>query len=199
MTDEELKQLVAGLANSIKELRDTRAKQEEEWRKGLEQSRREVDRQIKQTGKQLGELGRKLGRYTESMAEESVKKMLLTDFKMDKAAQRVHSKLNGSNMELDFLGYTTDERNIAFVVEIKSSFGEEDYEQVMKMIEDFPKFFTEHKDKKLYAVVVAVDIPQYFRQRLLKEGIYLAILGEDVFKLLKPRGFKPKQFNPNIN
>jgi hypothetical protein len=191
MTDKELKQFVADLATSIKELRDSQ--------KELQDSQKLTERQVRQTGKQLGELGRKLGRYTESMAEESVKRILLKDFKMDEAAQRVHARRNGRNMELDFLAFTRDERKTVIVVEIKSSFNEEDFQQVMKTIEDFPKFFTEHADKKLYAMVVAVDIPQNMRQRILKDGIYLAILGEDVFKLIKPKNFKPKQFNPNLN
>ena len=59
MTDQELKDLVASLARSQTE---------------TSQQQKETGRQISQVGKQIGELGNKFGRFSEGMAEPSMRK-----------------------------------------------------------------------------------------------------------------------------
>lgn len=184
MTDEELKELVASIAVSVKK---------------LEEDQEKTARTVRQTNKQLGELGRKLGGYTEGLAEQSLKKIFSENFKLEFSAKNVRRRKNGSNIELDFFGYSNSTENKAFVAEIKSTFGEEDFEQVMQTLQDFPKFFPEHSDKKLYAIVAAVSIPENLRNKLWRNGIYLAVLSREVFDLLTPPDFNPKQFNSSLN
>ena len=171
---------------------------EKEWREAMRVSEERRDRVIEQTNQQLGRLGNKLGRYTEGLAEQSLYRILLQDFQLEEAAPRVKARNNGRNMEIDFLGFTRDERKTAIAVEIKSRFGEDDFQQVMQMLQEFPKFFTEHADKKVYGLVVAVDIPENMRNRLLKAGLYLALLSNEVLQLVNPPNFVPKQYNPHF-
>ena len=195
MTDQELRDLVAENSKAIKEMR-------EELRESQARVDRQIEltnKQIKQTNKQLGELGRKMGRYTEGLAEQSLYRIFRKNFNLEFAAPLVRRARNGSTIELDFFGYSNSKENKVFVAEIKSSFGEEEFEDVMRMLENFPKFCPEHADKELYGIVAAVNIPENMRRKLWNNGIYLAVLGDEVFNLKIPPDFKPKQFNPNLN
>lgn len=194
MTEEELLQGIAGLYKSIQEMRESQRESYAE----LRASQRKTARIADETNKQLGRLGNKLGRYTEGLAEQSLYRILLQDFQLDEAGARVKARSNGSNMEIDFLGFTRDERKTAIAIEIKSSFGEDDFQQVMQMLKDFPRFFTEHADKKIYGLVVAVDIPENMRNRVLKAGLYLALLSNEVLHLVNPPNFVPTQYNPHF-
>jgi hypothetical protein len=190
MTDEELKQLVASLAVAQAET-DRFLK---EISRKAETERAETDRSIKILNKQMGELGRKFGGYTEGLAMPAMEKILRRRFKMDLISPHVRAHLNGRSLELDLLGYSRQEHSDAYIVEIKSRCDEEDLQQVLNTLQQAPTFFPQLKDKRLYGIVVAVEIPENMRRRVLKAGLYLALPHQDTFKLAVPRGFKPKVF-----
>jgi hypothetical protein len=172
MTDQELKDIFADLARRS----------------------RETDKQIKQTNKQLGELGNRFGSYTEGLVYPSLEKILHRRFKMTVIAKSVNSKQKGHNLEIDVLGYSNDDRNEAIVVEIKSRLTEENFQQTLNTLAEFPKAFPEHADKKLYGIIVAVNTPDNMHQRVLKHGIYLAQISGETFKLTVPKNFHPKNY-----
>jgi RecB family endonuclease NucS len=173
MTDEELKELVAGLAKA----------------------QAETEKQIQRTNKQLGELGNRLGGYMEHLIYPSMEKVLADKFKMTFVGQRVKSKRKGHNLELDVFGYSNDGRDEAVIVEIKARFDEDSLQQLLSALEKFPKAFPDHADKKLYGIVAAVDIPENMRQRVLKHGLYLARISDESFRITVPRKFQPKDYN----
>jgi hypothetical protein len=160
----------------------------------LRKSQKETDRQIKQTNKQLGELGNRWGLYTEGLAYPSLEKVLREKFKMTFVFQRAHSKQKGHNLELDIFGYANDDVNAAVIVKIKSRLTEEDLQQLLDTLKEFPKAFPNHADKKLYGIMAAVNIAENMKQRVLKQGIYLAQINDETFRLTVPRNFVPKNF-----
>jgi hypothetical protein len=173
MTDDELKELVKNL---------------------IEAEQAKTDRLIKAMNKQMGELGRKFGGYTEGLAMPAMEKLLRRRFKMDVILPHARAHMNGHSLELDLLGYSREERTDAYIVEIKSRFDEEDLQQDLNTLQQAPKFFPQLRDKRLYGIVVAVDIPENMRRRVIKAGLYLALPHDDTFKLAVPRGFKPVAF-----
>jgi chromosome segregation ATPase len=177
------------------ELAAERRKTEEERRK-TEEERRKTERVIRQVNKQLGELGNKFGSFTEGMALPSMEKILYRQFKMDVVAPRAKARLNGQTLEIDVLAYDNGSRNEAYLVEVKSHLTREGIEQMIETIERFPKFFGAHRDRTLYGVIAAVDIPDNLRGEVLKKGLYLARIHDGEFELLTPRGFKPAPFGP---
>lgn len=74
----------------------------------------------------------------------------------------------------------------------KSRFREDELQHVLNTLHEAPKFFPQLRDKRLYGIAVAVDIPENTRRRVLQAGLYLALPHDDTFKLVVPRGFKPK-------
>lgn len=211
MSTEELRELLAELARSqaetdrqLKEndrrLEKTRQlfhesfqRTEAEQRK-TEEIQRQTSRQIDDLKKQLGGLGDKFGGFTEGMALPSMTKLLETRFGMDFIAPRARARRNGHHLELDVLAYSNSGRNEAYVVEIKSHLREEGIQQLLRILRDFPAFFPEHKDKKLYGILAVVDAPDELQQRVLDHGLYLARIHGDTFELQVPDGFEPRSF-----
>ncbi len=195
MTDQELKDLVAQLAVSVAEMRAD----QKEFKETLAAESAKTEKQIRQTNKQLGDFGNRWGEYTEAMAQASLEKILKQKFGLNVLSKNVKTARNGDSFEVDFLAYSNGEKNEAFVVEIKSKFGEDQFQQVLRILQDFPRFFPEHAGKKLYGLVAAVSVPEQMRNHLAKEGIYLAVLGDEVYKLATPKQFTPHQFNPSAS
>ena len=180
MTDKELKELVASLAVSQKET-DKQIKQ--------------VSIEVKQVNKQLGELGNKWGTFTEGMAIRSIKKILLDQFKIPVITRNVEKQINGESIEMDAFGYENSTINTAVIVEIKSHLRDDAVEQIERIMADFPKFFPDHADKKLYGIIACVYAHDSIKNLLRKKGIYLAVLHDETFELYPFKNFTPKDFN----
>ena len=158
-------------------------------------SRAEVDKQIKQTQKQLGELGNKWGTFAEGMAIESIRKILLEKFNISVISERFSKRMKGESIEMDAFGYENSTINTAVIVEIKSHLRDDSVEQIERIMEDFPRFFPDHADKKLYGIIACVHAPDNIKNLLRKKGIYLAVLHDDIFELHDFKNFTPKDFN----
>lgn len=199
MTDQELRELVASIAKTqaetAKQLKETGRRMQETDRR-----MQETDRQIKQLGKQLGELGNKFGTFTEGMALPSMSKILRERFGVNEISPRRQSRLNSETLEVDVLAFdNTGRRNEAYVVEVKSHLKEDAIDQILQTISDVPRFFPYLKDRKIYGIIAAVYIPENLREAVIKQGLYLAQLSDDNFKLIVPRNFKPRPFGPAVS
>lgn len=157
-------------------------------------AQKETDRQLKELGKQVGGLGEKFGSFTEGMALPSMMRLLVDRFGVTTLAPRFRRRRNGRQLELDVFAYSNTDRNVAFVVEIKSHLREDGLEQMLKILREFPEFFPEHRDKKLYGILAVVDAPDDLARRVLDHGIYLARIRDDVFILDVPEDFEPRSF-----
>ena len=132
MTDDELKELVAGLAISHKELsKELSASQKElsiaqkETDKQLKETDRQLSKQIKELGKQIGGLGRKFGSFTEGLALPSMQRILQEKFNMEVISPSVRIHKDGKDIEIDVLAYANSTTNEVYVVEVKSHLREE--------------------------------------------------------------------------
>jgi len=55
--------------------------------------------------------------------------------------------------------------------------------------------FPEHADKSLYGIIAAVSAPKELKNRVLNQGIYLALVHDEEFKLHEPAKFTPQCFS----
>jgi hypothetical protein len=150
--------------------------------------------QLRELGKQIGGLGEKFGGFTEGMALPSMSKILKDRFHATFVAPRVRSWKQGRVMEVDVLAYSNSGTNEVYVVEVKSHLREDGLQQMLHRLKEFRTFFPEHNDKKLYGILAAVDAPPELRQRVLREGIYLANIHDGVFEVQVPDDFQPRAF-----
>ena len=90
------------------------------------------------------------------MAVESIKRILLEKFKIPTISQRFSKRLNGESIEIDFFGYENSTVNTAVIVEVKSHLRDDAVEQIEETMKNFPKFFPDHANKKLYGIIPIV-------------------------------------------
>ncbi|HEY0556160.1 MAG TPA: DUF3782 domain-containing protein [Thermoanaerobaculia bacterium] len=183
MTTENLQQLIADLAQeSRREAAETSGKFDE------------TGQYLREIGRQLGALGEKIGGPTEGMAFPSMRELLEERFQMNVVAPRVRARRNGRSLEVDVLAYSNAQVNEVYVVEVKSHLREDGLEQMKKILREFRDFFPEHKDKKIYGILAAVDAPEDVQERVLREGIYLARIHDEEFELDVPKDFEPRAY-----
>jgi hypothetical protein len=153
----------------------------------------QTDRQIKELGKQIGGLGKKFGSFTEGLALPSMERILQERFGMEIISPSVRASKGGQHLEIDVLAYANSDINTAYVVEVKSHPREESITQLKNLLQKFRAFFPEHKDKKLYGILAAVDWSEGLKQQALREGLYVARIHDEVFELAEtPPDFEPK-------
>jgi len=165
----------------------------------ITKSQAETDRQIKQVNQQLGKLGNKFGSFAEGMALPSMEKILRDRFKMNVVLPRATSSLNGRMIEIDVMAYDNGSLNELYIVEVKSHLSREGIDQILKTLEEFPKFFPLYSDRTIYGIIAAVDIPLNLRAEVVKEGLYLARIHDGTFELLKPKNFQPRAFTASLD
>lgn len=204
MTDEELKKLVSNLALAQQETdrqlkqsaqeADRRAQEADRRAQEIDRRMKKTDRQLMELGKQIGGLGEKFGSFTEGLALPSMSKILSERFGMETISPSVRVSRQGQHLEIDVLAYANSDINEAYVVEVKSHVREEAIEQLRRILERFRQFFPEHKDKKVYGILAAVDVSTELRERILQAGFYAASIHNEVFALDVPATFKPKAY-----
>ncbi|WP_295456839.1 DUF3782 domain-containing protein [uncultured Thiodictyon sp.] len=189
-TSEEVWALLRELAEAQKQA------QQEAERRGQETERKaqETDRQIKELGKQIGGLGEKFGSFTEGLALPSMEQLLRERFGMEVISPSVRVTKGGRHLEIDVLAYANGPVNAAYVVEVKSHPREEGITQLRDLLQRFREFLPEHRDKRLYGILAAVDLTPTLRERVLRDGFYVARIQDQVFTLDVPEGFQPRVY-----
>ena len=194
MTDDELKELVTGLAISHKDLQKELSLAQKATDKQLKATDKQLNKQIKELGKQIGGLGRKFGSFTEGLALPSMQKILQKKFKMEIISPSVRIHKGGKDIEIDVMAYANSSINEVYVVEVKSHLREEGIFQLQRIMDNFRSFFPEHNDKKLYGILAAVDMTAELKEKILSLGFYTALIKEDIFSLDVPPDFKAKAY-----
>lgn len=194
MTDEELKELVKGLAIAQQET-DRQMRETDRQMKDTDQRLKKTEQLLRELGNQIGGLGNKFGLFTEGMALPAIEKILNHEFGIDHFYPRAKTMKGDKTLEIDVLGYSNGTNNKVVIVEIKSHFKSEHIKQVLKILEEFPAFYPEHADKKLYGMVAAVDIKKEVAEQVLKQGLYLGKIHDEQFKLAVPKHFLPTCFS----
>jgi len=162
--------------------------------KETDRQQQKTDKQLKELGKQIGGLGAKFGSFTEGLALPSMETILRQRFGMEVISPSVRVSKDGQHLEIDVLAYTNGELNTAYIVEVKSHAKEESITQLKSILQRFRIFFSEHKDKKLYGILAAVDLSPGLREKILQEGFYVARIHDQVFELDIPDNFQPRPY-----
>lgn len=197
-TIEDVWQILAQVATSQAELTsaqketDRQLRETDQRQKETAQQQKETDRQLKELGKQIGGLGSKFGSFTEGLALPSMESILRQRFGMEIISSRVRASHGGQHMEIDVLTYANGSVNTAYIVEVKSHPREEAITQLKTILQRFRTFFPEHRDKQLYGILAAVDLSPELREKILREGLYVARIHDQVFELDIPENFHPQ-------
>jgi hypothetical protein len=208
-TDQEMRRtdqaLKTSLAESRKEsdqeirrtdqaLKASLAESDQAFKASLAESRKESERELRELKIHLGGLADKFGSYTEGLALPSMTKILYERFHMEVVMPQVSAHRNGRSFEVDVLATSNSGRDEVYVVEVKSHLRQEAIDQMKKTLREIHDFIPGHRGKKLYGILAAVDAPARVREKVLREGIYLARIHDGEFELQVPAGFQPRAF-----
>jgi hypothetical protein len=195
-TDRQLKETDRQLKEVSQQQKETELllKEVSQQQKENAQQQKETDKQLKELGKQIGGLGAKFGSFTEGLALPSMETILGQQFGMEVISPSVRVSKEGQHLEIDVLAYSNGELNTAYIVEVKSHVRQEDITQLKSILQRFRRFFPEHKDKKLYGILAAVDLSPELREKILQEGLYVAQIHDQVFELDIPDNFQPQTY-----
>ncbi|NJM38315.1 MAG: DUF3782 domain-containing protein [Akkermansiaceae bacterium] len=161
----------------------------------MAKAQRETDKQLKELGKQIGGLGNKFGTFTEGMSYRPLEKILAKEFKMNEfIAPQVTVRRGQKVEEYDILAYSNGSIDKGMIVEIKSTLRKEDIIQMKRKMEEIFDWLPDHKDKTFYGVVACVSGSQELKKEIMKNGWYLAHIGDDLFELETPKTFKAKDY-----
>lgn len=191
VTYEELLNLFREVAEAQKE---TERKFQETDRKFQDTDRKfqDTDRQLKELGKQIGGLGEKFGSFTEGLALSSMETILRQRFHMEVVSPSVRVSKGGHHLEIDVLAYANGTINEVYIVEVKSHPREESITQMKNLLERFRDYFPEHRNKRIFGILAAVDLSAALREQIVREGFYVARIHDTVFELDIPADFQPK-------
>jgi hypothetical protein len=218
VTDDELKEIVASIAVENREL-VVAQKETDRQLKETDRQLKETDRQLKETdsqlkaqaseadrdrremkrsnrelGKQIGGLANKFGSFTEGLALPSMQQILRSQFNMEVVSPSVRVKKGDEELEVDVLSYANSTLNEVYVVEVKSHLRDDGIDQLSDIVNRFRHFFPEHKDKKLYGIMAAVEMSNRLKERVLSKGFYAAKISDEVFSIDVPAQFHPKAY-----
>ena len=152
----------------------------------------EINAQIERTQKIINGLGR--GYLYEETAWDSLHNILIEYFKIP-LIMEVVKRMNNASISMDAFGYENSPINTAVIIKITEKLKYEAIEEIEETMSNFPKFFLDHADKKLYGVMACVDASDEIKNVLRKKGIYLAVMNDDVFELHEPDNFTPTDYS----
>lgn len=165
----------------------------EQRRAEADRTMEELKRQTKEIGKQLGGLGNKFGSFTEGLLLPSVERMLHERFGVTDFAMRLKSYHGEAMQELDGFGFVNGEKNIGFIVEVKSHLDQRSIDQTLEEMQRFGQFHPHFKGMRLFGILAAVDtVSEEQRRAVYNAGLYLVTVDDDVAEMPEP----PSKFAP---
>lgn len=186
----------AEAARRYEEFRAQNERERAEAERERTERRKQDERAAREVWRQIAALGDKFGGFAEGMALPSMERRLRERFGTTAFDARLRRRHGSEEIEVDALAHAGGETNIACVVEVKSRLRQDGIDQLLRALESFPRFFPEHRGKRLIGVLAAVDVPPDLRDRVLCEGLVLARIRDDVFEFQVPADFEPRVF-PN--
>ena len=162
------------------------------WRILRETARltRETDRRIRELSKEISNLTGSWGKFVEAMVEPAVVRLFRErGIEIERTFQRVKSRRDGEEMEVDILGIN---REWALVVEVKTTLKVEDVDDHIERLERFREFFPEYADRKVIGAVAGMRVEEGADKYAYRRGLFvLAQSGESVM-ILNDERFQPR-------
>jgi hypothetical protein len=158
----------------------------------LKEQGQETDRQIREVNKKIGDLGGKWGRFVENMVAPACETIFLKrGIPVHQVSQRVKKRLNGQTLEIDVL--VTNENHV-LIVEVKSSLGVNDINELIEDLGKFRIFFPEYSQKQLYGAVAGIEIEKGADKYAYRQGLFVLAQAGETVSILNNSTFQPKNW-----
>jgi len=212
VTDQELKALVASLAVAQKEtgrqiketdrqLKETGQQLKEsqieavEFRQVQAKGNEEMRQTIKDLKTQLGGLGNKFGDFAEGMAIPSLIEILAKRFGAEQIIETRRIRKGEDEIELDLIGASNGPNKTVVAGEVKSVLNQRELEKFLGNLRRFFEFFPQFKGYRLHGILAAVESSKAMDAAAVAQGLGVARMHGDIFRLQVPPNFQPKDFS----
>lgn len=160
----------------------------------LAEERKKTDKQIKDIGKQIGDVNNKFGQFTEDILFNSLSLQMKKQFGTEYFDVHLDREIDGRGIEIDAVASSNGSRNEAYIIEVKSSFKKEVFEQLKKHLNQIGEFYPEFRNKKKYGVIAIPHLKKSQKEEILKNGFYPATMKGDILEIDYPNNFNAKEF-----
>lgn len=165
---------------------DKLGKRMEETRKRIEESRKMAEG----TNKAVYALTGKWGRFVEGLIAPAAERLFKErGIEVDKVFQRVKTRRNGAEMEVDILAINGE---YAVLIEAKSTLKREDVNEHIGRLEKFKTFFPEYSGRKVVGAVGGIVIEEDSDKYAYRNGLFVIGESGETAVILNDKGFKPK-------
>ena len=183
MTDKELKELVFGLADSIRELRKAQKETDEQMKKTDEQMKR-TDEKLDKVSKLVGSLANNQGDVAEEYFINSLfSKPEILGIKFDKVLPNLSTRKDNTEDEYDIV--LINGKSVA-IVEVKYKVHENDIKKLDKKIKTFRELFPEYSHLKLYAGIAGFKVYHDAKEYAKEKGYFVLQRKGDVIETYAP-------------
>ncbi len=183
-TDEALKALVAEHSLAI---RESRRETDRLWRE-IRALRQETDRLIGSYDLGPWGLGDELGVDIEDLFRPLLERAMREQFGMTVFWSPMRLWHQGEVLEIDVVAHAGSDPDEVYLAKIRSRLRHDDIGQILDDLRQFPRFFPEHRGKRFFGILAALEIPEDLRAQVIKKGLYLATIKDDVFEIVSPDG-----------
>jgi hypothetical protein len=202
-TDRQLKETDRQLKETDREVKETarvvreNGRQLEESKRQLEEYQRTEAEANRELRRQIGGLGNKFGDFAEGMAIPSLIEILAKRFGAEQIIETRRMRKGDDEIELDLIGAANGENKIVVAAEVKSILNQRELDKFIRNLQRFFEFFPQFKGYKLYGVLAAVESSNELDVATLAEGIAVARMHGDIFRLKESARFQPRDFSRN--
>jgi len=168
-----------------------------EIKEDFKETDRRLDRRFRETDKKIKELASlftgQWGKLIEALVKPSALKLFRErGVNVTETYQRLESRRNGSQMEIDILLANDKE---AVVIEVKTTLKVEDMRESLDDLTRFTFFFPRYKGLILYGGVAGIQIEEDADKFAYRHGLFvLSSSGEGMIRILNSPEFQPKNF-----
>ena len=168
---------------------DRRSKENEKRFKETDKKFKETSAEVSRTVKAVNDLTGKWGRFVEGLIAPAAERLFREKgIEINKVFQRVKSRQNGEEMEIDILAVDGE---YAVLIEAKSTLKVADVDDYIEKLQKFKDFFPEYSAKKVVGAVGGIVIDEGADKYAYKKGLYVIAESGDTVKILNDAKFKP--------
>ena len=189
MTTKELEKSIQEIWNLFKET-DGRFKETDKEIDKLSKSVEETRKTAEITNRAVYALTGKWSRFVEGLIAPAVERLFNErGIEVDKVFQRVKTRRNGSEMEVDILAINGEH---AVLIEAKSTLKTEDVKEHLERLGKFKTFFPEYRERKVVGAVGGIVIEEDSDKYAYRNGLFVIGESGEAAVILNDKGFKPK-------
>lgn len=138
----------------------------------------------------------RFGRFSPHLFTPSLDSLLFDEFDVNTVGHAVWHADGGDGMLIDVLG---DSETRVVVVQVRRmEFCDEEIQDFERNLREFSKVFAEHRNKAIFGMMAAAKLSPEQQAKLEKAGIYVVEICDEIFRVVKTRSFKPKDFGLHI-